>query len=178
MHSSLSAKSSFYFPACRTASGWKQAVTPVNEVTPAAARPGRSSFISRELKAGGKAYVYVRLERSFDPLRRSPWTACLHISDSYPLDVSHLSFNVLCLLLLYVSISGIISVLLPPAFSIICSVLSDPMQLTEYTEYLHQRVQGTLCPHPFSPSLSQSFLRERIVEVWRVAGSYFCPSWL
>ena len=29
-----------------------------------------------------------------------PWTACVHFPDSYPIDVFHLSFNFLCLLLL------------------------------------------------------------------------------
>jgi hypothetical protein len=29
------------------------------------------------------------------------WTACVHIRDSYPIDVLHLNFNILCLLLLY-----------------------------------------------------------------------------
>ncbi len=55
-----------------------------------AARPGRFLFISGELKAGGIAYVYVWLERSYDPSRRPLWTACVHC-DSYPIDVSHLS---------------------------------------------------------------------------------------
>ncbi len=54
----------------------------------AAARPGRSSFFRGELKAG--AFLW--------PLRRPPWTACEHFCDSYPIDVSHLSFNFLCLL--------------------------------------------------------------------------------
>ena len=30
-----------------------------------------------------------------------PWTASVHFPDSYPIDVFHLSFNFLCLLLLY-----------------------------------------------------------------------------
>jgi len=33
--------------------------------------------------------------------RRTPWTACVDFPDSYPIDVSHLSFNFFCLLLLY-----------------------------------------------------------------------------
>ncbi len=32
--------------------------------------------------------------------RRQHWTACVHFRDSYPIDVSHLSFKFLCLLLL------------------------------------------------------------------------------
>ncbi len=35
-------------------------------------RPGRSSFISGELKAGGIAYINVCLERSYDPLECHP----------------------------------------------------------------------------------------------------------
>ncbi len=35
-------------------------------------RPGRSSFISGELKAGGIAYVYVLLKRSYDPTEGHP----------------------------------------------------------------------------------------------------------
>jgi hypothetical protein len=34
-----------------------------------------------------------------------PWTACVHFPDSYSIDVFHLSFNFLCLMLLCVSIS-------------------------------------------------------------------------
>jgi hypothetical protein len=34
-----------------------------------------------------------------------PWTACVHFTDSYPVEVSHLSFNFHCLLLLYIFIS-------------------------------------------------------------------------
>jgi hypothetical protein len=33
--------------------------------------------------------------------RRPSWTACVHFRNSYPIDVSHLSFNFLCLLLLF-----------------------------------------------------------------------------
>jgi hypothetical protein len=34
------------------------------------------------------------------PPRRPPWTACVHFRDSDPINVSHLRFNFLCLLLL------------------------------------------------------------------------------
>jgi hypothetical protein len=37
--------------------------------------------------------------------RRPPWKACVHFRDSYPIDVSHLSLNFLCLLLLEICIS-------------------------------------------------------------------------
>ncbi len=30
--------------------------------------------------------------------RKPPWTACVHVRDSYPIDVSQLNFNILCLL--------------------------------------------------------------------------------
>ncbi len=67
--------------------------------------PGRASNISGELGWGGKVYIYVWLECSYDPPRRQSWTACVHFRDSYPIDISHPSFNFLYLLLLQVSIS-------------------------------------------------------------------------
>ncbi len=36
-------------------------------------------------------------------LYSAAWTACIHFRDSDPIDVLHLNFNILCLLLLYVA---------------------------------------------------------------------------
>jgi hypothetical protein len=38
-------------------------------------------------------YIYVWLYSSYGRPRMPPWTACIHFADSYPFDVSHLSFN-------------------------------------------------------------------------------------
>ncbi len=53
-----------------------------------------------ELKAASfSIYLCLTLELLWPP-RMPPWTACVHFPDSYPIDVSHLSCNFLCLLLL------------------------------------------------------------------------------
>jgi hypothetical protein len=67
----------------------------------------------------GIAYIYVWLESSYDPPECHPgqWTACVNFPDSYPIDVSHLSFNFLCLLLLYCSV--FISVVAPFTLTLI-----------------------------------------------------------
>ncbi len=62
------------------------------------ARPGRSSFFSGELKAGGggggSLCLYcIWLERSYNP-----WTACIHFHDSYHILLSSLtSVSILCI---------------------------------------------------------------------------------
>ncbi len=50
-------------------------------------------------KMGGIAYVYDLQERFYDPPECHPGQQA-YTSDSYPVDVFHLSFNFLCLLLL------------------------------------------------------------------------------
>jgi hypothetical protein len=52
------------------------------------------------MTGGGIAYIYVWLERYYDPPEGRPWTGCIHFYDSYPINVFHLSFNFLCLVLL------------------------------------------------------------------------------
>jgi hypothetical protein len=56
----------------------------------------------KELKAKEKAYVYVCLERSYDPPEGHPRQQAyiFVIRKLLSIDVSHLSFNFLCLLLL------------------------------------------------------------------------------
>jgi hypothetical protein len=58
--------------------------------------PDRSSVISGEIQAGGNSICLCLTGVLLWPPRR------LTFHDSYPIDVSHLSFNFLCLLLLYV----------------------------------------------------------------------------
>ncbi len=62
--------------------------------------PGRSSFISGELKSVEYSIYLCLTGELFWPPRRPPWTACVHFPDLYPIDVFHLSFKFLCLLLL------------------------------------------------------------------------------
>ncbi len=58
--------------------------------------PCRATLIKWGAAGWGKYNLFIR----------PPWTACVvHFRDLYPLDFSHLSFNFLCLLLLWVSIS-------------------------------------------------------------------------
>jgi hypothetical protein len=63
--------------------------------------PGRSSVINGELQAGGNSTRLKCLTGVLVlPSRRPPWTACVHFRNSYPIDVSHLNFKILCLLFL------------------------------------------------------------------------------
>jgi hypothetical protein len=53
------------------------------------------------LRRNTVVHVYVWLEFSYDAPEGHPqWTAWVHYHDSYPIDVSYLNFNILCLLLL------------------------------------------------------------------------------
>ncbi len=61
---------------------------------------GRSSFISGELKDGWDSICLWLTGVLLWPTRMPPWTASVHFPDSYPIDVFHISFNFLCLLLL------------------------------------------------------------------------------
>ena len=67
--------------------------------------PGRSSVISGELQAGGNSICLCLTGVLLWPPKRPIWTACAHFRESYPIDVLHFYFNILCLLLLKVSIS-------------------------------------------------------------------------
>ncbi len=53
-------------------------------------------------RVGGIVYCMFMFDWSalITPQKATLWTACVHFRDSYPIDVSHLSFNFLCLLLL------------------------------------------------------------------------------
>ncbi len=62
--------------------------------------PGRSSVISGELQAGGNSICLCLTGVLLWPPKRPIWTACAHFLESYPIDVLHLYFNILCLLLL------------------------------------------------------------------------------
>jgi hypothetical protein len=61
--------------------------------------PDRASVISGDLQAGGNSICLCLTGVLLLPSRRQPWTlACVvcttvHFRDSYPIDVSHLSFN-------------------------------------------------------------------------------------
>ncbi len=55
--------------------------------------PGRVSVLSGDLQAGGGiAYMFMFDQSALMIPRRPPWTACVHFRDSYPFDVSYLSF--------------------------------------------------------------------------------------
>jgi hypothetical protein len=64
--------------------------------------PHRSSVISGELQAVGNSICLCLTEVLLWPPRRPPWTvdSLLTLHDLYPIDVSNLNFNILCLLLL------------------------------------------------------------------------------
>ncbi len=53
-------------------------------------------------RLGGNSICLCLTGMLLFPPRRPPWTACIHFRDSYPIDVSLLNFNILCLLLLQV----------------------------------------------------------------------------
>ncbi len=78
--------------SCYGRGGAQRPVWHVNEPKKTGARMRRQSPL--------EVYVFVWLECSNDPPRRPPWTACVHFCDSYPIDVLHLNFNILCMLLL------------------------------------------------------------------------------
>ncbi len=71
------------------------------------ARPAARPIFSYKWGAAGwgEQYMFRFDWCPYDSPRRPPWTACVHFHDSYPIDVSHLNFNILCLMLLQVSIS-------------------------------------------------------------------------
>jgi hypothetical protein len=62
------------------------------------AQPGRSSVISGEMQPGGNSICLCLTGVLLWSPKRPPWTAWIHFPDSYPIDILHLSFNFLCLL--------------------------------------------------------------------------------
>jgi hypothetical protein len=66
------------------------------------ARPAARQGFSYKWEAAGwgKKYMCIFDWSALKTPRRPPWTACVYFRDSYPIDVSHLSFNFLCLRLL------------------------------------------------------------------------------
>ncbi len=51
-------------------------------------------FIDEELQAGRNSICLCLTGVLLWPPRRPPWTASVHFPDSYPVDVSHLNFNI------------------------------------------------------------------------------------
>ncbi len=78
--------------------------------------PSRGSVISGELQAGGRIYVNFLLDCSYDPTEgHREHSASVHFCDSYPKDIFLFTFKFLCLLLLQVFISMVLT--LPSLFS-------------------------------------------------------------
>ncbi len=67
--------------------------------------PAARQIFSGKLQAGGNSICLCLTGVLLWPPKRPIWTACAHFCESYPIDVLHIYFNILCLLLLEVSIS-------------------------------------------------------------------------
>jgi hypothetical protein len=75
----------------------------VQTVSHVPARPAsRQIFTCKRGAAGwGEQHMFFMFDWSaLMTLQRASWTACVHLRDSYPIDVSQLNFNILCLPLL------------------------------------------------------------------------------
>ncbi len=67
--------------------------------------PGRSSFISGELKGRGDIICFYLTGALLCPPQKTTLDRKVHFRDQYTIDVFHLSFNFLCLVLLQICIS-------------------------------------------------------------------------
>ncbi len=78
--------------------------------------PARQIFIYMWGAEGREGYHILMSDwRAIMTTQMPPWTACVHFPDLYPIDVSQLSFNFLCQLLLqFIYLNGLHSTIPPP----------------------------------------------------------------
>ncbi len=90
------------------------------------ARPAARQISYKWVAADWGNSICLCLTRVFLwPPRKPPWIVCIHFRDSYPIDVSHLNFNIFSVLLLQVSIS-VLSPHSPPSPSSLPSLFATP----------------------------------------------------